>query len=92
MRKDILASLSNSTWHLHGWNVSVFALVVSDRLAQSSTCTDISNMYHGYASSVIGSIAVNQGSIDQFGTVKDPKTGALAVNSEHISLWALCTL
>lgn len=47
----------------------------------------MANRYSGYANSVIGSIVVNQGFIDQFGTIRDHQTGTLAVNSEHISLW-----
>lgn len=43
--------------------------------------------YAGYANSVIGSIVANQGFINQYGTVKDPKTGKLALNATHISLW-----
>lgn len=29
----------------------------------------------------------NQGFINQYGTVKDPQTGKLALNATHISLW-----
>jgi MFS family permease len=36
---------------------------------------------------VIGSIVANQGFINQYGTVKDPKTGKLALNAQHIALW-----
>jgi MFS family permease len=43
--------------------------------------------YAGYANSVIGSIVANQGFIDQYGTVRDPQTGKLALNATHISLW-----
>ncbi|KAH7114282.1 general substrate transporter [Dendryphion nanum] len=48
----------------------------------------MAGMYAGYANSVIGSIIVNQGFINQFGTVKDPQTGKLALNANHISLWS----
>jgi hypothetical protein len=43
--------------------------------------------YAGYANSVIGSIVANRGFINQYGTVRDPKTGALALNATHIALW-----
>jgi len=43
--------------------------------------------YAGYANSVIGSIVANQGFINQYGTVRDPQTGKLALNATHISLW-----
>jgi MFS family permease len=43
--------------------------------------------YAGYANSVIGSIVANKGFIQQYGTVRDPKTGELALNAQHISLW-----
>jgi MFS family permease len=43
--------------------------------------------YAGYANSVIGSIVANRGFIAQYGTVKDPKTGKLALNATHIALW-----
>jgi MFS family permease len=29
----------------------------------------------------------NQGFINQYGTVRDPQTGKLALNATHISLW-----
>jgi hypothetical protein len=29
----------------------------------------------------------NRGFINQYGTVKDPKTGKLALNANHIALW-----
>ena len=47
----------------------------------------IATSYAGYANSVIGSIVANQGFINQYGTVKDPQTGKLALNATHISLW-----
>jgi hypothetical protein len=47
----------------------------------------IFSRYAGYANSVIGSIVANQGFIDQYGTVKDPVTGKLALNATYIALW-----
>jgi MFS family permease len=44
--------------------------------------------YAGYANSVIGSIIANQGFIEAFATVKDPETGAPALEPNHISLWS----
>ncbi|OAL57382.1 general substrate transporter [Pyrenochaeta sp. DS3sAY3a] len=57
------------------------------RLYGSGLGVAVAGLYAGYANSVIGSIVANQGFINQYGTVKDPKTGKLALNATHISLW-----
>ncbi|KAH6695908.1 general substrate transporter [Leptodontidium sp. MPI-SDFR-AT-0119] len=57
------------------------------RLYLSGIGVCVAGMYAGYANSVIGSIVANQGFINQYGTVRDPKTGVLALNATHIALW-----
>ncbi|KAH7385141.1 general substrate transporter [Cadophora sp. MPI-SDFR-AT-0126] len=57
------------------------------RLYLSGLGVTVAGMYAGYANSVIGSIVANQGFINQYGTVRDPKTGVLALNATHIALW-----
>ncbi|KAH3904725.1 hypothetical protein HBI56_213670 [Parastagonospora nodorum] len=57
------------------------------RLYLSGLGACIAGLYAGYANSVIGSIVANQGFINQYGTVKDPATGKLALNATHIALW-----
>ncbi|KAM0335047.1 hypothetical protein ACHAQA_000081 [Verticillium albo-atrum] len=58
------------------------------RLYITGVGVSLAGMYAGYANSVIGGIIANQGFIDQFGTTKDPETGKLALDPQHISLWA----
>lgn len=36
----------------------------------------------------MGSIVANQGFIQAFGTVHDPKTGKLVLDAHHVSIWA----
>ncbi|KAF2994970.1 hypothetical protein E8E13_003257 [Curvularia kusanoi] len=57
------------------------------RLYSNGLGVSVAGLYAGYANSVIGSIVANQGFIEQYGTVKDPQTGKLALNATHISLW-----
>src|SRR4051812_47014807 len=65
---------------MRGWPVGAYIL-------QQLPVTYTFNSYAGYANSVIGSIVANQGFINQYGTVRDPATGKLALNATHISLW-----
>lgn len=43
--------------------------------------------YAGYANAVIGSIIANRGFIQQYGTVRNKRTGALELSATHIALW-----
>ncbi|KAH7353178.1 general substrate transporter [Pyrenochaeta sp. MPI-SDFR-AT-0127] len=57
------------------------------RLYMTGLGVTVAGLYAGYANSVIGSIVANRGFINQYGTVRDPRTGVLALNATHIALW-----
>jgi hypothetical protein len=78
--QEILALVWHWTECNCGWIVSVKSQMSTQPLTDACR-------YAGYANSVIGSIVANRGFINQYGTVKDPKTGALALNATHIALW-----
>lgn len=79
MCQKVLASLS---W----WTRCMCCRTVSCFHGSNRAHTYLSR-YAGYANSVIGSIVANQGFINQYGTIKDPATGKLALNATHIALW-----
>jgi hypothetical protein len=80
MCQKVLAFVWHRTRSGCGWIVSIGEYV------WAQTLTD-PRRYAGYANSVIGSIVANRGFINQYGTVRDNKTGALALNANHIALW-----
>ncbi|KAF2021571.1 general substrate transporter [Aaosphaeria arxii CBS 175.79] len=57
------------------------------RLYITGLGVSVAGLYAGYANAVIGSIVANQGFINQYGTVKNPKTGKIALSATHIALW-----
>jgi hypothetical protein len=78
--QKILALVRHRTECSCGW-------IVSSQEDMSTQPLIDARRYAGYANSVIGSIVANRGFINQYGTVRDPKTGALALNATHIALW-----
>jgi hypothetical protein len=78
--QKVLASIPQWTGCMRSWPVRLHPL-------WRNAHPDKVYSYAGYANSVIGSIVANQGFINQYGTVRDPATGKLALNATHIALW-----
>ncbi|KAH8080079.1 general substrate transporter [Filobasidium floriforme] len=57
------------------------------RLLLIGFSVSVSGMYLGFTLTIPGSIIVNQGFIDQFGTVRNAETGKLELNAVHVSIW-----